>query len=177
MRSAASIIESLENRRNVYALGRNLSVAEDHVVETVERVIELVPDAFSMKSARIVVALGENQGKLWDAVYDAFGGKVDRAKIDGFKQAGGTVLFFYDRESSDLCRTGSHPIRIPSSYGPIRRTACCSSACGRRCATLGRARISSITTRSSTLPFAGSSTFRHLCPAGIDALRRHLLRT
>ena len=34
--------------------------------------------------------------KLWDAIYDVFGGKVARETIDMFKTAAGTVLFFID---------------------------------------------------------------------------------
>ena len=49
-----------------------------------------------MKSQRVVVALGAKQDELWDAIYDVFGGKVAREKIDMFKNAAGTVLFFID---------------------------------------------------------------------------------
>ncbi len=57
---------------------------------------ELVPDAFNMKSSRVVVALGEKQDMLWNTVYDAFGGKVAREKIDSFRAGAGAVLYFYD---------------------------------------------------------------------------------
>ena len=33
---------------------------------------------------------------FWDGAYEAFGGKVARAKTDGFKAAAGTLLYFYD---------------------------------------------------------------------------------
>ena len=38
----------------------------------------------------------EKQNELWDAVYDAFEGKVPREKIDSFKAGAGTVLYFTD---------------------------------------------------------------------------------
>jgi predicted oxidoreductase (fatty acid repression mutant protein) len=91
------ILESLEQRRSVYALGNNLPVAEDDAVKAIERAVELVPDAFNMRSQRVVVALGDRQKALWDTIYDAFGGKVTREKIDGFAAAAGTVLYFYDQ--------------------------------------------------------------------------------
>ena len=62
----------------------------------VEELTELVPDAFNMKSSRVVVAFEKRHDELWDAVYDAFGGKVAREKLDGFKAGAGTVLYFYD---------------------------------------------------------------------------------
>lgn len=95
------IFEGIAGRRSVYALGKNIPVSDDELVEFVRRTTELVPDAFNMKSQRVVVALGDKQDALWDAVYDAFGGKVAREKIDGFKAAHGTVLFFYDQDVID----------------------------------------------------------------------------
>ncbi|WP_455676969.1 nitroreductase family protein [Pseudoscardovia suis] len=97
----AYIFEGIADRRSVYALGKNIPVSDDELVEFVRRTTELVPDAFNMKSQRVVVALGDKQDALWDAVYDAFGGKVAREKIDGFKAAHGTVLFFYDQDVID----------------------------------------------------------------------------
>ncbi|MGI6756001.1 MAG: nitroreductase family protein [Atopobiaceae bacterium] len=93
-----SVIESLENRRSIYALNKDLPVAEDEVVASIKRIAELVPDAFNMHSQRVVIALGDKQDQLWNAIYDAFGGKVAREKIDGFKAAAGTVLYFTDQD-------------------------------------------------------------------------------
>ena len=93
-----SIIESLQKRRSCYALNKTLPIAEEAVVALVREIAELVPDAFNMKSARVVCALGAKQDALWDAVYEAFGGKVAREKIDGFKAAAGTVLYYIDQE-------------------------------------------------------------------------------
>lgn len=99
MNTNTSILDSLAARRSVYRLGRDLPVSEEEVVRTVIRATELVPDAFNMRSQRVAVVLGARQDALWDAVYDAFGGKVAREKIDGFQAAAGTVLYFTDRET------------------------------------------------------------------------------
>lgn len=93
-----SIIKALENRRTIYALNKELPIPEAEVEALVKQVTELVPDAFNMKSARVAVVLGGMQDKLWDTIYDAFDGKVAREKINGFKAAAGTVLYFYDQE-------------------------------------------------------------------------------
>ena len=90
------IQESLAKRRTYYNINKELPVAEEDVIALVENTTELVPDAFNMKSARVIVATKEKQDALWDAIYDAFGGKVAREKIDGFRAAAGTVLYFYD---------------------------------------------------------------------------------
>lgn len=91
-----SIIESLKKRRTYYNINKNLPISVDEVVKIVQEVTELVPDAFNMKSARIVVAFGEKHDLLWDEIYNAFEGKVPREKIASFKAGAGTVLFFYD---------------------------------------------------------------------------------
>lgn len=90
------IRESLKKRRSYYHINRELPVSEDEVVRMVQKLTELVPDAFNMKSARVVVALDQKQDQLWDAIYDVFGGKVAREKIDSFKTGAGTILYFYD---------------------------------------------------------------------------------
>lgn len=91
-----SIINALESRRTVYSIGKNLPVSEQKVIDTITKATELVPDAFNMRSQRVVLALGEKHDKLWDTIYDVFDGKVPREKIDSFKAGAGTILYFYD---------------------------------------------------------------------------------
>ena len=86
----------LKARRSIRAVNKTLPAGEDEVIRLVTEATELVPDAFNMRSQRVVLALGEKQDALWDAIYEAFGGKVAREKIDGFKAGAGTVLYFYD---------------------------------------------------------------------------------
>lgn len=91
-------IDLIKARRSVYAINKELPVSKDDVVKFITEAAELVPDSFNMRSQRVVVALGDKQDKLWDTIYDAFGGKVAREKIDGFKAGAGTVLYFYDND-------------------------------------------------------------------------------
>lgn len=93
------INDSIAVRRSYYQLNRNLPVNEQMVTKLVKRFTELTPDAFNMKSARVVVVMHKNQDELWDAIYDVFGGKVAREKIDGFKAAYGTILYFYNENT------------------------------------------------------------------------------
>lgn len=90
------IIESLENRRSYYAINADLPVARQEVEALVKKATVLVPDAFNMKSARVVLVFDEAHQKLWDSIYDAYEGKVPREKIDSFKAGVGTILYFYD---------------------------------------------------------------------------------
>jgi len=93
-----SITQSLAQRRSIYALNNTLTVSEDELIKTIEEVVELVPDAFNMKSARVAVALGDKNQALWNTIDDAFGGKVAREKIDSFAAGAGTILYFYDSD-------------------------------------------------------------------------------
>lgn len=93
-----SVTESLKQRRTYYNINKVLPVKEAQVISMVQELTELVPDAFNMKSSYVAVALGAKQDLLWDTVYETFGGKVEREKIDSFKNGAGTVLYFYDSE-------------------------------------------------------------------------------
>lgn len=90
--------DALKMRRSIYALGKELPVEEEIVLELIKDAVEFVPDAFNMKSQNVVVALGENQSKLLDGIAEVFGGKIPKEKIDGFRGAAGTILFFSDRD-------------------------------------------------------------------------------
>ena len=94
-----SIVTSLQQRRSYYHIGKALPVPESRVVSLVRELTALVPDAFDMKSTRVVVALGAKHEALWDAVYDAFGGQVAREKLDGFQRGAGTILYYYDEQT------------------------------------------------------------------------------
>ncbi|MEJ8735188.1 MULTISPECIES: nitroreductase family protein [Mediterraneibacter] len=94
-----SIIKSLMDRRTYYIIDKNMPVSEKEIEEKVKKITELVPDAFNMKSARVILAFGKKHEQLWDEIYNVFGGKVPREKIDSFKAGAGTVLFLYDQET------------------------------------------------------------------------------
>lgn len=94
-----SIIKSLEKRRTYYNIDKNIPVLEKEIEEKIKEVTELVPDAFNMKSARVVIVFGKKHDLLWDEIYEVYGGNVSREKIDSFKAGAGTVLFLYDEET------------------------------------------------------------------------------
>lgn len=94
-----SIIKSLENRRTYYNINKDLPVSESEIEEKIKELTELVPDAFNMKSARVVVLFGEKHDQLWDEIHNEFDGKVPREKIDLFKAGAGTILYLYDENT------------------------------------------------------------------------------
>lgn len=58
------IVNSLKKRRTYYKIKKELPVSIENVIEMVEEITELVPDAFNMKSSRLVIVHGEMQNKL-----------------------------------------------------------------------------------------------------------------
>lgn len=105
-------------------------MSEAQVTALVEKLAELVPDAFNMKSSRVVVALGEKQDMLWNTVYDAFGGKVAREKIDSFRAGAGTVLYFYDEAVVQALQAQFPLYAATSPAGHSSPAACFSSVFG-----------------------------------------------
>ena len=120
------IIDSLSKRRSCYQIDKNLPVDASAIVKAIETVTELVPDAFNMKSARVIIALGDKHDQLWDAIYDAFDGKVPRGKIDGFKAGAGTVLYFIDQtvvkgmQEKFALYAANFPIRANQANGMLQ---------------------------------------------------------
>ena len=95
-----------QNRRSVYALGKNLPVSEQEVLEIIDNAVKHSPSAFNSQTAHVVVLLGENHQKLWDITFGELEkflkneeAKVTtKGKIDSFAAAYGTILFFEDHD-------------------------------------------------------------------------------
>ena len=87
----------LEKRRSIYNIGNDLPISEDEVTTLVKDLTELVPDAFDMKSARVIILFNEKHHFFWDTVFNIFDGKISKEKIESFKSGAGTILYFYDK--------------------------------------------------------------------------------
>lgn len=95
-----------QNRRSVYALGKNLPISEQEVLEIIDNAVKYSPSAFNSQTAHAVVLLGEDHQKLWDITF----GELEKflpneetkaatkGKIDSFAGAYGTILFFEDHD-------------------------------------------------------------------------------
>ncbi|MCI1723590.1 MAG: nitroreductase family protein [Lachnospiraceae bacterium] len=120
------IQESLQNRRTYYSIDSTLPVEEKQVEELVSSLTKLVPDAFNMKSARAAAVFGDAHRKLWDGIYEAFGGKVAREKIDSFRAGAGTILYFYDQDTVQSMQekfpayAGNFPIWAQQANGMLQ---------------------------------------------------------
>ena len=98
--------EAVRNRRTIYNLGKNIPVLETEVIAVVERMTKEVPSPFNIQSQRAVVAMYEYHENIWDITISKMKEILDEEafaktekKLEGFKAAYGTVLFF---EESDV---------------------------------------------------------------------------
>ena len=95
-----------QNRRSVYALGKNLPISEQEVLEIIDNAVKYSPSAFNSQTAHAVVLLGENHQKLWDITFGELekflpneeAKAATKGKIDSFAGAYGTILFFEDHD-------------------------------------------------------------------------------
>ena len=95
-----------QHRRSQYALGKNLPLAENEVLEIIDNAVKYSPSAFNSQTAHAVVLLGDNHQKLWDITFEELGKflpnedakTATKAKLDGFAAAYGTILFFEDHD-------------------------------------------------------------------------------
>lgn len=96
----SSFIEMIKSRRSVYSLNKDLPVFPEKIIELVRDCVRYVPDAFDMKSQRVLVIMGDKHTEFWNAVYDALvaetGGRFSRERTDSFAAGAGTILYFYD---------------------------------------------------------------------------------
>lgn len=95
---------AVKTRRSIYAIGKDLPIAEDRVEEIVKNAVLYSPSSFNSQSARTVVLFGEQHDKLWDLTKetlrkvvpaDSFGPTEE--KMASFRSGRGTVLFFEDK--------------------------------------------------------------------------------
>lgn len=92
-------------RRTIYALGKNLPVADADVVSLIKEAIRQAPSAFNSQSSRALILLGAEHNKFWELTREQLRKIVPAEhfqgtsqKIDSFAAAAGSVLFFEDQD-------------------------------------------------------------------------------
>ena len=94
----------LEKRRTIYQLGKNVALSKDEITTLIKKAVNESPSAFHSQSSRIVILLGDEHTKVWDIteaqlrnIVPADQFEPTKARIDGFRAAFGTILFFEDQ--------------------------------------------------------------------------------
>ncbi|KAI1765892.1 Nitroreductase [Hypoxylon sp. FL1150] len=100
-----SVLDLIKVRRTYYALNKDLAISTDRIQEIVKESIRHVPSSFNSQSNRVLVVFGAEHDKLWGFASDilktivpadAWQHTADRMNM--FKAAAGTVLFFEDQD-------------------------------------------------------------------------------
>jgi predicted oxidoreductase (fatty acid repression mutant protein) len=100
-----SFLDHMKQRRTIYAIGKNVPLAQDKIEEIIKEAVRNSPSAFNSQTSRVVTLYGDSHTKFWNIVRetlrkmvpeDAFE-KTD-AKINSFAVGYGTVLFFEDQD-------------------------------------------------------------------------------
>ena len=106
--SLATLQQAFDERRSIYALGNELPVEQQAIVNMAERVLLHTPSAFNSQSSRLVVLFGAEHQKLWDIAEEKLRAAVGdgdfsgtKQKLDGFRASAGTVLFYEDKNVTE----------------------------------------------------------------------------
>ncbi len=101
------LLELSKQRRSIYALGRHLTQTPDEIADLVKKDIKLAPTAFNSQTTRAVILFNDKHEQLWDIVAKRLKSEVPSEeayqktlqKINAFKAAFGTVLYYTDMDT------------------------------------------------------------------------------
>ncbi|HHX82687.1 MAG TPA: nitroreductase family protein, partial [Pseudomonadaceae bacterium] len=98
-------IDIYKKRRSQYALGRNLSVSQEHITGLIKEAVRQAPSSFNSQSSRVVILFGAQSDRFWELTREALRPMVaanaferTEKKLAGFAAGVGTVLFFEDQD-------------------------------------------------------------------------------
>ncbi|GJC88765.1 putative nitroreductase HBN1 [Colletotrichum liriopes] len=105
--SANAVLEAIKNRRSYYPLTKDIPLSKERVDEIVKEALRHVPSSFNSQSNRVVVLHGAEHEKFWDITSNVLKAIVTpeqwestSGKLNLFKGAAGSVLFFEDQDVS-----------------------------------------------------------------------------
>ncbi|KIW21364.1 hypothetical protein PV08_01944 [Exophiala spinifera] len=112
MASADNFISATETRLSCYTLTNKSPISDSRIHEIVNATIKSAPSAFNVQSARAVILLKQDHEKIWDIGDACLKKAMPEAayqslapKIQGFKNAYGTILFFEDQAALDTLKS------------------------------------------------------------------------
>ena len=112
MAANKSFLQAMKDRRTIYQLNKEAPIADKQIVDIVNQIVTHVPSSFNSQSARLVVLLNEDHDKFWEMTKEVLKSMVKEEqwtsgtepKLNGFKAAYGTILFFEDPEPVEALR-------------------------------------------------------------------------
>ncbi len=103
--SVQTLQQIAETRRSLYVLNKELPLSKEEITQIVEHAVKHTPSSFNSQSTRVVVLFGAEHEKLWDIAIEELRKIVPADKFEPtenklniFKAAAGSVLFFEDQD-------------------------------------------------------------------------------
>lgn len=94
-----------QKRRSIYHLGSTLKQSNEEIVRLIKDIVNHTPSSFHSQSSRLLILIDKEHEALWDITLDTLRPLVPEEnfeateqKINSFKAAKGTVLFYEDRD-------------------------------------------------------------------------------
>ena len=112
MANADNFFTAIEDRISCYSLTNKSPISDARIHKIIDDTVKHTPSAFNVQSTRAVVLVKQDHEKLWDigdaqlkkampeAAYAALA-----PKVQGFKAAYGTVLWFEDQAALDTLKS------------------------------------------------------------------------
>ena len=99
----------IEQRRTIYALGKNVAQTPEYLTDLIQRTIRESPSSFNSQSSRAVILFNSEHEKFWNFVKqelqayatDEAAAAKTATKMDSFAAGLGTILFFEDMSVVD----------------------------------------------------------------------------
>ncbi len=95
----------ITKRRSRYDLTNQSTLSPEQLKKRLKEALLHTPSAYNAQGSRIILALNEHHDKIWDSVLETLQTRLDenrfaktKLKIEGFKAAYGTILFFNDTD-------------------------------------------------------------------------------
>lgn len=96
-------LEAVVNRRSQYNISKQTVPSDHELIDLVKQLLNTVPSAYNSQSARVVLLFRKHHDRLWKIVLETLQARVPperfggtEAKITGFANGYGTILFFDD---------------------------------------------------------------------------------
>ena len=103
----SNIVESIKNRRSIYAIGKEEVVGREKIEELVKDTVKYVPAAFNSGTQNAILLFGEKSDRVWDITMEALrkvvpseSFKATEDKINSFKAGYGTILYYTDTDAT-----------------------------------------------------------------------------
>ncbi|KAL5118717.1 putative nitroreductase [Pleosporales sp. CAS-2024a] len=111
MASQKSFLDAVTDRRTYYQLNKDAPISDKHITDIVEKAVLHVPSSFNSQSTRLVLLLNKDHETFWDYVLEVLKPLTPEdqfpqttKKIQGFKAAYGSILFYEDPEPVENLR-------------------------------------------------------------------------